>query len=106
MTTAALFITATVRNDIADFLSALLTVYTILILAYIVVNLFFAFGGRPPYSRALDAVLTFLRDVSEPYLSIFRRFIPPIGPIDISPIVAILVLRIVGGLIIGLIDEP
>jgi uncharacterized protein YggT (Ycf19 family) len=106
MTTATLFLTATVRNDIADFLSALLTVYTILILAYIVVNLFFAFGGRPPYSRALDAVLSFLRDVSEPYLSIFRRFIPPIGPIDISPIVAILVLRIVGGLIIGLIDEP
>jgi YggT family protein len=106
MTTAALFITATVRNDIADFLSALLTVYIILILAYIVVNMFFAFGGRPPYSRALDAVLTFLRDVSEPFLSIFRRFIPPIGPIDISPIVAILVLRIVGGIIIGLIDEP
>ena len=106
MTTAALFITATVRNDIADFLSALLTVYIILILAYIVVNMFFAFGGRPPYSRALDAVLTFLRDVSEPFLSIFRRFSPPIGPIDISPIVAILVLRIVGGLIIGLIDEP
>ena len=101
-----LLVLATVRNDIADFLSALLNVYVILILAYIVVNLFFAFGGRPPYSRALDAVLTFLRDVAEPYLSIFRRFIPPIGPIDISPIVAILVLRIVGGLIIGLIDEP
>jgi YggT family protein len=106
MTTAAVFVAATVRNDIADFLNALLTVYIILILAYIVVNMFFAFGGRPPYSRALDAVLTFLRDVSEPFLSIFRRFIPPIGPIDISPIVAILVLRIVGGIIIGLIDEP
>jgi uncharacterized protein YggT (Ycf19 family) len=48
-------------------------------------------------------VLTFLRDVAEPYLRIFRRFIPPLGPIDISPIVAIIVLQIVGGLIIGLI---
>ena len=102
----ALVTAATVRNDIADFLNALLTVYIILILAYIVLNLLFAFGARPPYSRALDAVLGFLRDVSEPYLSIFRRFIPPIGPIDISPIVAILVLRIVGGLIINAIDEP
>ena len=98
-----LFLIAAVRDDVADFLQALLTVYIILILAYIVTNLFFAFGGRPPYSRALDAVLGFLRDVAEPYLNIFRRFIPPLGPIDISPIVAILVLQIVGGLIIGLV---
>ena len=101
----ALLPTATVRGDIAGFLDALLTVYVILILAYIVVNLFLQFGARPGYSRAFDAVLTFLRDVSEPYLSIFRRFIPPLGPIDISPIIAILVLQIVGRLIIGAIDD-
>jgi YggT family protein len=96
---------ATTRSDIADFLSALILVYTLIIFAYIVVNLFLSFGARPAYSRTLDAVLGFLRDVSEPYLSIFRRFIPPLGPIDISPIVAILVLQLVGGLIIGAIDD-
>lgn len=31
--------------------------------------------------------------ICEPYLEMFRRFIPPLGMIDISPIVAILVLR-------------
>ncbi len=87
------------RETIADFLSALLTVYTLIIFAYIISTLVLQFA-RPGYSRALDAVLGFLRDVSEPYLRIFRRFIPPIGPIDISPIVAIFVLRIVGGTII------
>ena len=102
MTTAVLIL-ADARTDIADFLEALLRVYVILILVYIVVNLIFAFGARPPYSRALDAVLGFLRDVCEPYLGLFRRFIPPLGPIDISPIVAILVLQIVGGLIIDAI---
>ena len=88
--------TAAVRNDIADFVAALITVYTLIILAYIVINLIFAFGARPGYYRWLDAVLTFLRDVSEPFLSIFRRFIPPLGPLDLSPIVAIFVLNIVG----------
>jgi len=87
---------ATAREQVADFLSALLWVYIILIFAYIVTTLVFSFGGRIPYSRWSSAVLGFLRDVVEPYLSIFRRFIPPIGPIDISPIVAILVLQIVG----------
>ncbi|HWT93101.1 MAG TPA: YggT family protein [Solirubrobacteraceae bacterium] len=33
----------------------------------------------------------------------FRRFIPPIGPLDISPIVAILVLRIVGDIVVSLV---
>lgn len=94
---------AAARDSIADFLASLLWVYTILIFAYIVMNLFFAFGARPAYSRTLDAVMTFLRDVCEPYLSIFRRFIPPIGPLDISPMVGIIVLQIVGGLIVGLV---
>ena len=97
-------IVAAVRNDIADFVAALITVYTLIILAYIVINLIFAFGARPGYYRWLDAVLTFLRDVSEPYLRIFRRFIPPIGPLDLSPIVAIFVLQIVGSIVVNAID--
>jgi YggT family protein len=101
--TIALFIIATVREQIAAFLGALLLVYILIIFAYIITSLIFSFGGRIPYSRWSSAVLGFLRDVSEPYLGIFRRFIPPIGPIDISPIVAILVLQLVGGLIIALI---
>lgn len=94
---------ATAREQIADFLTALLWVYIILIFAYIITSLIFSFGGRIPYSRWSSAVLGFLRDVTEPYLSIFRRFIPPIGPLDISPIVAVLVLQIVGFTLIALI---
>jgi YggT family protein len=92
------------REQIADFLAALISVYTIIIVAWIVVSFVFALGARVPYSRVVNAVLDFLRDVSEPYLRIFRRLPLRVGPLDLSPIVAILVLRIVGGIIIGLID--
>ena len=94
---------ATVRDDIAGYISAVFLVYTLLIIAYILSSMFFAFGGRVPYARWSTAVLGFLRDVCEPYLGFFRRFIPPLGPIDFSPIVAIFALRIVGGIIVGLI---
>ena len=93
-----------VRDEIADFLAALITVYTIIIVAWIVASFVFALGARVPYSRPLNAVLDFLRDVSEPYLRLFRRLPLRIGPLDLSPIVAILVLRIVGGIIIGVVD--
>jgi YggT family protein len=103
MSLDSILVLATARESIAGFLQALLWVYLIIIFAYIITSLIFAFGGRIPYSRWSSAVLGFLRDVTEPYLGIFRRFIPPIGPIDVSPIVAILVLQIVGGIIINLI---
>jgi YggT family protein len=94
---------ATVRGDIAGYVDAVILVYTILIIAYILSSLFFAFGGRVPYSRWSSAILGFLRDVCEPYLGFFRRFIPPIGPLDLSPLVAILLLQIVGGIVVSLI---
>jgi YggT family protein len=94
---------ATVREDIADFVSAVILVYTILIFVYILSNLLFAFGGRMPYSRWSDAILGFLRDVCEPYLRIFRRIIPQFGMFDFSPIVAVILLQIVGGIIVNII---
>ena len=94
---------ATFREDIADYVQAVFYVYTLLIIAYILSSLFFAFGGRLPYARWSSAVLGFLRDVCEPFLSIFRRFIPAIGPLDLSPLVAILLLNIVGSLLGNLI---
>jgi YggT family protein len=92
------------RQQIAGFLGALLTVYVILIIAWIVASFVFALGARVPYSRPLNAILDFLRDVTEPYLRIFRRLPLRVGPLDLSPIVAILALQIVGRLIVNAID--
>ena len=97
------FVLAAVRDDIARFVDTLFFVYTLLIIAYILSSLYFAFGGRMPYSRWSSAVLGFLRDVCEPYLGFFRRFIPSIGPLDISPIVAIFVLNIVSRVVHSII---
>jgi YggT family protein len=94
---------ASARQEIGDFLSALLTVYVLCLIGYIVTNLVFAMGVRMPYNRYASAVLGFLRDVAEPYLRIFRPLPLRIGPLDLTPIVAIFALQIVGGLIVGII---
>jgi|SRR5579884_625832 len=83
---------ASTRGDIADYVSALFWVYILLIFIYLLVNMMFSLGVRPPYSRWTDAILNFLRDVSEPYLRPFRRVIPSVGMFDFSPIVAMLIL--------------
>jgi YggT family protein len=98
-----MLVLASTRGDIANYVSALFLVYIILIFAYILLNLLFSFGAKLPYSRWSDALLNFLRDVSEPYLKVFRRFIPPLGAVDLSPMIAIIVLYIVQSLVAGAI---
>jgi YggT family protein len=95
---------ATTRSDIANYVNTLFTVYILLIFIYILFNLMFSLGVRLPYSRWSDAILGFLRDVSEPYLRLFRRFIPPIGMFDLTPMVAIFVLIILDRIIVGVIN--
>lgn len=92
------------REQIAEFLSALIWVYTLIVIAWVIASFVFAMGLRVPYSRPLNAVLDFLRDVTEPFLRLFRRLPLRVGPLDLTPIVAILALRIVGGIVVGLID--
>jgi YggT family protein len=92
---------AVTRSDVADYLYTLFLVYVVLIFIRIIQS----WIPRIPYNRPLDLFLTFVKDVTDPYLNLFRRFIPPLraGPaaLDLSPMVAIIVLWIVGGLIIA-----
>jgi YggT family protein len=94
---------AITRVDVANYVNALFEVYILLIFIYILMNLVFSLGVRMPYSRWSDAIMNFLRDVCEPYLRVFRRFIPPIGMFDFTPMVAIFVLVIVDRIVVRVI---
>jgi YggT family protein len=93
-------VVASARTQIADYLSVLIYVYTLIIFLYIVVQLLFAAGFRPPYSRTFDAVLSFLRDVCEPFLRIFRGILPSFGGLDFSPMIAIISLQLVNSIVV------
>ena len=90
------------RDDMADYVSTLITVYIVLIFIRILMGWF----TRIPYNRALERLAPFVPEVTDPYLNMFRRFIPTVrigpGALDLSPIVAVLVLSIVGGIVVRL----
>ena len=94
---------ADTRTEIADYILAVSLVYTILIIAHIVIQMAFNFGARIPYYRWTDWLFDFLRDVTEPYLRLFRKFVPMIGPLDLSPLVALIVLGVGSGIVADLI---
>jgi YggT family protein len=88
---------------VANYVGTLVTVYTVLIFIRILMSYFRSI----PYNRALDVVLRFVTDVTDPYLNLFRRFIPPvrIGPaaLDLTPMIAVIVLIVVGRVLQSLI---
>ncbi|MEH6940531.1 YggT family protein [Bacillus sp. JJ722] len=61
-------------------------IYSYALIVYILMSWF-------PNARE-SAIGQFLGRICEPYLEVFRRFIPPIGMLDISPIVGFLVLNL------------
>ena len=99
----SLLLLATVRDHLADYVVALVTVYSIVIVVYVLSRMFFQLGGRIPYARWSSALIEFLADVSEPYLRLFRRMLPNFGPLDLSPLIALLFLGIVGGILANVI---
>jgi YggT family protein len=94
---------AITNADVADYITTLSIVYLVLIFIRILTS----WVPRMPYNRYLAAFLQFVTDVVDPYLNLFRRFIPMIrmgpGALDLSPIVATIVLILVSGLISGAI---
>jgi YggT family protein len=79
---------ADTASSVQRFVSVFIEVYILLILAYVLTSWI-----RMPY--ALHRVQRFLDDVCEPYIRLFRRLLPSIGPLDLSPIVAVISLIVV-----------
>jgi YggT family protein len=97
---------AITRNDVADYLRTLFLLYMILIF----VRILLSWVPRVPYNRYLAAFLKFVSDVTDPYLNLFRRILPPVrmggAGLDLSPIVAVFVLILVSELLVGVISTP
>ena len=87
-------------DTIQDFVNVFISVYILVILVYIITSWI-----RLPYSPTLNRVQRFLFDVCDPYLRIFRRFLPPLGPLDLSPMVAIFTLLIIQNVLVSLLER-
>lgn len=83
-----------------DIVALLFQVVYLLILARILMSWLPMMGVRlDPY----NPIVRFLMESTDIFLEPFRRLIPPIANMDLSPIVAILVLSLVESLVLGLL---
>ena len=83
-----------------NFVWVFATVYTLVLFTYIITSWL-----RLPYSPWLNRIQRFLYDVSEPYLRLFRRILPSMGPLDLSPWIATIVLWVIAYALIGILGK-
>jgi YggT family protein len=96
-TLALLADAASTANTLID---TFIYVYVLLIFVYVLTS-----WVRLPYTVWVRRITDFLRDVCEPYLRIFRRILPPLGQLDLSPVVAIIALFALMRVIDALFDH-
>jgi YggT family protein len=87
-------------STVESFVDVFIGVYILLILAYIILSWI-----RLPYSLWLSRIQRFLYDVCDPYLRLFRRILPPFGPLDLSPMVGVIVLIVLQQVLHTILDR-
>ncbi len=94
---------ALTRGDAAAYVNALFTVFIILIFLRVLMS----WIPRLPDNTAVQAVAGFIRETTDPYLNLFRRFLPPVGgggfALDLSPIVGVLLLLVAQQVIVAIV---
>jgi uncharacterized protein YggT (Ycf19 family) len=99
--TVAIFgLLADAATSVRRFVDVFILVYVLLIFAYILTS-----WVRLPYSPTVNRLQRFLYDVCDPYLRLFRRILPPLGPLDVSPIVAVITLIVIRQALDALIER-
>lgn len=81
---------------VISFINILIQVIVLLVFAKIILSYFM--DPYHPIRQAIDSVV-------EPMLAPLRRIIPPIGMIDFSPLVLIILLQVVGRILINLLSS-
>jgi uncharacterized protein YggT (Ycf19 family) len=99
-TVASLGLLADAATSVRRFVDVFILVYVLLIFAYILTS-----WVRLPYSPTVNRLQRFLYDVCDPYLRLFRRILPPLGPLDVSPIVAVITLIVIRQALDALIER-
>ena len=87
-------------SNVESFVDVFIGVYFFLILAFIITSWI-----RLPYSVWLNRIQRFLYDVCDPYLRLFRRILPPLGPLDLSPMVGVIVLIVFLQIVHAVLDR-
>ena len=87
-------------NALASLIDTVFTIYIILLLASVISSWLVQFNVLNTQNQFIYSLLGFLYRITEPALRPLRRLIPPLGGIDLSPMILIIALYFICDLIV------
>jgi YggT family protein len=90
-------------NSTIDTINSFVYTFTYVYMAVIIAWLLSSWV-RLPYNVWTNRIRTFLDDTAGPYVRLFRRFLPSFGPLDLSPLVALIVLQVGARIVQSIFD--
>ena len=94
---------AVTRGDVAAYVNALFTVFIVLVF----VRVLMSWIPRLPDSGPVHSIADFIRQTTDPYLNMFRRFLPQVGgggfALDLSPMIGIILLLVGQQVVVALV---
>jgi len=90
-------------NQTVDYLQTFVATFTWLYIA-IIIAWMLSTWVRLPYNIWINRIRTFLDETASPFVGVFRRFVPRIGMLDLSPLVALIVLQVGARIIASILD--
>ncbi|MEO0466110.1 MAG: YggT family protein [Pseudomonadota bacterium] len=79
------------------FLSPLLTLLIFVLLAYVIMGWLFTFGVINPHNPTARQIFNVLHSIVDPMARPIRRFVPPLGQLDLSILILFLIIQFVNG---------
>ena len=95
---ASLGLLADAASSLQSFVTVFVSIYILCIFAWVLLSWI-----HLPYSTVAGSLQRFLDEVVRPYIGLFRGRIPTLGPLDLSPIVAVIVLLVAAQVVNALI---
>jgi YggT family protein len=95
---ASLGLLADAASSLQSFVTVFVSIYILCIFAWVLLSWI-----QLPYSTVASSLQRFLDEVVRPYIGLFRGRIPTLGPLDLSPIVAVIVLLVAAQVVNALI---
>jgi YggT family protein len=85
--------------SLVSIINAIFTIFYLLILAHIVIS-----WVRPnPYHPVWEPIIRVVNGVIDPLINPLRRILPPLGGLDFSPMILLIVARLIQGALINLV---
>jgi YggT family protein len=79
-------------NPIAALIITVLDIYKWIVIAAVIVSWLTAFNVINPYNNFVRSLLRILSTLTEPVFRVIRKVVPPIGGLDLSPIIVFVII--------------